>query len=280
MNDEIKSWKTGKEHISFSEVADWLNCMFQHKLKHIDKLGTSGVTPHLFFGTGVHASNEKYILTRNMDVSIAHKEITNGWEENLELFTKGPFPSWAPDGYGSLNDWIDKATKITNDVPKFLDLMFPNWECVAVEEQLYENIPNHYLKFKGYIDGILSTKDGRGHKKYWIIDWKTCGWGWQKSKQEDFKVQLQLLLYKYFWTTKHGINPRDVKCAFALLKRDGKPGMSVSLIPVQSGPTPVEKGLNVINNHIRNVEKGFFIKNREACKFCEFSNTDFCPPNL
>ena len=25
MNDEIKSWKTGKEHISFSEVADWLN---------------------------------------------------------------------------------------------------------------------------------------------------------------------------------------------------------------------------------------------------------------
>jgi hypothetical protein len=274
------SWPTGKPHVSFSELSDWIQCPFRHKLLYIDKLGTFTITPHLSFGTGVHDANENYIKTRVMDKSIAYDIIRKSWIDNHELFSKGPFPWWASDGFGTVEDWINKADRIMNDVPLFLDKMFPGWTCFEAEELLYEQIENQPIFFKGFVDGILVVKDKRGRDKYIIIDWKTCGWGWTKDKQDDFDVHLQLLLYKYYWTKKHNINSRDVKAAFALLKRDGKPGNSVSLIPIQAGPTPIEKGLRIVDNHIRSVSKGFFIKNRDACKFCEFNNTVHCPPSL
>ncbi len=276
----IFDWKTGKPHISFSELSDWIQCTFRHKLLHINKIGTFGITPHVGFGSGVHNANEKYIKTRVMDRSIAYDEIRKSWEENKELFTNGPFPSWARDGFGTVEDWIKKADKILDDVPAFLDEVFPGWECFDAEELLYEKIEGHDIYFKGYVDGIIILKDKRGNKKYVIIDWKTCGWGWTKDKQDDFNVQLQLLLYKHYWSKKHSINTRDVKCAFILLKRDGKPGKSISPVIVQAGPTPVSNGLKIIDNHIRAVKKGMFIKNRSSCKFCEFDGTEQCPPNL
>lgn len=271
------TWRTGKPHISFSELTDWIQCPFKHKLSHIDKLGTSSITPHLGFGTGVHDASENYIKTRIMDNSIAHQVIRKAWSENEELFTKGPFPWWAKNGFGVVEDWIKKADMLLADIPSFLEKTFPDWRCFSAEELLYEKIEGHSIYFKGYIDGVLVVKDKRGKDKYYIIDWKTCSWGWSREKQEDPNVQLQLLLYKNYWSKKHNINSRDVRCAFALLKRDGKPGLSVSLLPIQAGPTPIEKGLSVINNHVKAVEKGFFPKNRNACKFCEFNNTVHCP---
>jgi hypothetical protein len=276
----VITWATGKPHISFSELSDWIQCPYRHKLAHIDKLGTFSITPHLILGNGVHDANENYIKTRVMDKNVAFEFIKKGWQENLDLFTNGPFPSWASNGFGTLEQWLDKADMIMDDVPKFLDMMFPGWACHSAEELLYETIENQPIKFKGFVDAVLTTLDKRGKKKYWIIDWKTCGWGWAREKQEDFNVQLQLILYKNFWTKKHGIEPRDVRCAFALLKRDGARGKSISLVPVSVGPTTTERGLKVIDNHVKSVKKGFFLKNRDACRFCEFNNTSHCPPNL
>ena len=31
---------TGKPHVSFSEIKDWVECSYRHKLIHIDKLST------------------------------------------------------------------------------------------------------------------------------------------------------------------------------------------------------------------------------------------------
>lgn len=274
------TWPTGKAHISFSELTDWIECPYRHKLVHIDKLGTSSMTPHLSFGTGVHDANENYIQTRTMDKNIAFEIIRQSWKDNEELFTKGPFPSWSPNGFGVVDDWIKKADRVMDDVPAFLDSEFPNWECYGAEELLYERVENQPIWFKGFIDAILTVKDAKGKSKYVIIDWKTCGWGWPKEKQENFNVQLQLILYKNFWAKKHGIDTRDIKCAFALLKRDGAVGKSIGLVPVSVGPITIERGLSVINNHVRAVEKKFFIKNRDACRFCTFVNTSHCPPTL
>lgn len=276
----VTTWRTGKPHISFSELSDWIDCPFRHKLIHIDKLGTFTPTPHIFFGTGVHASNEEFIRTRKMDKSLAHAVITKGWRDNEELFTKGPFPDWASGGFGVLDDWLRKADTVTDDVPTFLDKEFPGWECYAAEEMLYERIEGHPLHFKGYIDAVLAVPDKKGNPKYWIIDWKTCGWGWAKEKQQDFNVQLQLILYKNFWTQRHKIEPRDVRCGFALLKRDAKPGKSVGIVPISVGPVTSARGLKVIENHARAVSKGFFPKNRDSCRFCEFRDTQHCPSNL
>ena len=88
---------------------------------------------------------------------------------------------------------------------------------MGVEEQLYEeieppeNFPIGDKKFKGFIDLIIKTEDG----KYNIIDWKTCSWGWDSRKRTDPMVTYQLTFYKNFFAKKHNIskvyqNPTDL----------------------------------------------------------------------
>ena len=89
---------------------------------------------------------------------------------------------------------------------------------VSVEEQIYETIENKTIdkKFKGFIDLIIYTPDT---KKYHVIDWKTCSWGWDSRKKTDKMITYQLSLYKHFWAKKHGKNIKDITTHFALLKR-------------------------------------------------------------
>lgn len=274
-------WPTGKPHISYSELSTWMECAYRHKLLYIDDLGTFGDSPHTSFGKAVHDANENYVLTRSMVKEKAFGQIREAWVKNEELFTKGPFPDWSSDGFGEAEDWVKIADRILDDVPAFLDKEFPGWEPFAAEDLLYEPIDGHPLRFKGYIDAILKVPDKKGKKFiYWLIDWKTCGWGWGKDKQRDFRIQLQLILYKHFFAKKHGIDPKDIRCAFVLLKRDAKPGKSLGIVPVSVGPTTDAKGLKVINNHVSAVKRGLFLKNRSSCRFCEFDGTPHCPSIL
>jgi hypothetical protein len=281
INQKIKQVTRPKPHVSYSELSMWLECPFRWKLTQLDGLGSSSITPHISFGKALHDANEKYLATRMMDKESAFAIIREDWKVNHDLFMNGPFPDWAKGTFGTVEDWIKKADRILSEIPAFLDKEFPNWECVSAEELLYEQIENHELKFKGYIDGIIKFKNARGKLIYMLLDWKTCGFGWSVDKQRDFNVQLQLILYKTFWSKKNSdINIKDIRCSFVLMKRDAKPGKSISLLPISIGPVPMTKGLRVIDNHIRNVSKGFFPKNRDSCKFCEFAETPHCPPSF
>lgn len=272
-------WPTGKSHTSFSEVSTWRECSWRHKLIYIDGKGVDEVTPHTSFGSAIHNTNEKYLLNRVLEKENAFDAIADSWKNNPQ-FLSGPFPSWAPNGFGVVDDWIKKADTILNDVPNFLEQEFPNWKCHAAEEMLYEKIDNHPLSFKGYIDGVLVAKNSRGKEIYWLIDWKTCGWGWSVDQKRDFGKQLQLILYKHYWSKKHNIPYKDIKCGFILMKRDGKPGKSLELVPVSVGPKTSASGLKVLNNHTSAVKKGFFLKNRSSCKFCNFEGTPDCPQSF
>ena len=74
------------------------------------------------------------------------------------------------------------------------------------------------LVFKGYIDLVIKTTDG----KYHVIDWKTCSWGWDREKKNSKLITYQLTLYKKFFCQKHNIDPSLVETHFALLKRTAK----------------------------------------------------------
>ena len=69
-------------------------------------------------------------------------------------------------------------------------------------------------KFKGFIDAIVKTDDGKVH----IFDWKTCSWGWD-AKHSEPMVTYQLTLYKHYFCQKMDVDPKDVETHFALLKR-------------------------------------------------------------
>ena len=276
---------TGKPHISYSEVSSWRACPWRHKLSYIDGLGTFEANVYTEFGTAVHAGAEKFLKTRTIDVQMVHNMIEAGWKkyrlDDPDVVQKA-VDSAANSGWKfrhfPVESWKDWAKTILNDLEAFMDENFNDWVYIAAEDALYEPIPGHELKFKGFIDGIIGDVDKRGKKRIWIIDWKTAGpRGWNSNKKRDFLVQAQLAAYKIYWARRENIDLKDVRCAFVLLKREAKPGKSISIVNVSVGPKTVEKTNKMISSMIKNVEKGFSIKNKESCRFCEFKETKHCP---
>lgn len=275
---DTKEWPTGKQHISFSELSNWIACPKRHQLQNIEKIDLYKASPYPEFGKALHDTAEHYLETRVLDKDRAREIIFSDWEKNGDSYRKGPFPDWCKNGYGDEADWIVKSDRILDAIPGFLEKEFPNWELVAAEELLYEKIDGLDLNFKGYIDAIIKVPLKNGKYKYYILDWKTCGNGWRPEKKRDFNVQLQLILYKHFWARKHGISLKDISLKFVLLKRDVKnPLKIVDTVNVSAGPKTISKGLKVINNCSASVHRKFFVKKKWSCTFCDYENTKYCP---
>ena len=258
---------TGKPHVSFSEIREWKDCSYRHKLKHVLKIDLSKPGPLMDFGTACHAACERFLKTRVMDPTIATDMIRKVWEKNKEV------PGFEPAG---LDRYLSEAEAILADVPKWMEETFPGWEYVDAEHYLYEPIEGSNHAFKGFIDGVIKCKGPKNKTLIWLIDWKTTSWGWTADKKADVMVRAQLVLYKNFWSTKTGTNPKDVRCGFVLLKRTAKPGAHCELITTSVGDVTTERSLKVINNMLSSVKKGIAIKNRSSCEYCDYRNTPHC----
>ncbi len=272
-----------KEHVSYSEIRQWKECPWRHKLLYIDKLSTFEESPHLHYGTIIHDACEHYLKEKTLKIDEVKNKIKSVWDEHgfdsedfIQLQTqKAELQGWKYK-HNKLKDWIQWAETSIKSLPEFLDSTFPGWEYVSAEEPLYENIENMLTKFKGYIDCIIKIPTKSGYK-YWILDWKTSnGRGWSQEKQRDFNTQAQVILYKYYWATKNNISMKNIQCGFILLKKVKTVGKSCQLIKVSSGPKSLEKSNKLVRNMIKTVEKSFYLKNKNSCMFCEFKNTKFC----
>ena len=165
----------------------------------------------------------------------------------------------------------DQAKPLVKNVLPALEDYFGSYEVVSAEELLYEDIEESDLKYKGYIDLVLKTPDGKHH----VIDWKSCSWGWDAKRRSDPMVTYQLTFYKYFYAKKHGLDPKNVETHFALLKRTAKKNV-VELFRVTSGPRKTNNALNFLNKAVYNIQKGSPIKNRLSCSRCDFYKTEHC----
>ena len=273
----MSEFPTGKQHVSYSEVRCWKECPYRHKLQHIDKIDMFRPSPYLDFGTAVHEGCESFLNTGSVPRDRLLNNIREAWEKhgfgNPEWYEK--MPGWYK--HAPVEEWCEWATNMWNDVPKFLDEEFPGWEPVQAEEKLYEKVPGKEMLFKGFIDVIIKVPRKNGTHKYWILDWKTSkAYGWDRRKKQDFLTHAQIILYKSYWANKNNIPLKDVGCGFVLLKRGGKPGNMCDLFKVSSGPKALEKANKMVGNMINAVQKGFFLKNRESCTFCDYHNTPHC----
>lgn len=261
---------TGKFHVSFSEVKLWKECSYRHKLVHIKKIDLSKPSSALVFGTAVHAAMEKFFLTREMNFQICFNVMEKEWAKYQELGIN-------EFNLISLEKAKLEAANILQEVPDFFEKEFPNWEVVDVEHKLYENISGHPHAFKGFIDCIIKCKGKKGHDVYWLLDHKTTARGWFRDKRSDDMVKAQLGLYKNYWHQKNPqINFKDIKCGFTLLKKSGKPGTKCELFVVSIGEVPITRYLKIVNNMISSVKRDVTLKNRYACTWCEYKNTEHC----
>tara|TARA_E500000331_G_scaffold207310_1_gene198852 strand:- start:2061 stop:2873 length:813 start_codon:yes stop_codon:yes gene_type:complete len=269
--------------VSYSEIRQWKECTWRHKLLYIDKISTYEESPHLHYGTIIHDACEHFLKTKELKLEETKQRIKQSWDEHgfdaedfIQLQTqRAKLQGWNYK-HNKLKDWTQWAEASLLSLSEFLDETFPEWELVSAEDALYESIENINTKFKGYIDCIIKVPQ-KNKYKYWIIDWKTSsGRGWSIDKQRDFLVHAQVVLYKYFWGTKNQIEMKDIQCGFVLLKKVKTVGKSCQLIKVSSGPKTLEKSKKLVRSMIKSVEKKLYLKNRNSCKFCEFKDTSHC----
>ena len=253
-------------HISYSELKDWAFCPFYHKLTRLDKIDGFKGNAYTAFGSAIHSVCEKKLLHEAVDDDFFVQE----FEKNIE----------------SLDDDIEVNEKLVNDmvgqgkeiIPEIEDALadyFEEFEVMAVEMPLMETIENDDKLFKGQIDAVVATPDGKIH----IFDWKTCSWGWDAKKKSDKLVTYQLTLYKHFFCQKMGVDPKDVETHFALLKRTAKKNR-VEFFRVTSGTKKTENALKLLRTALYNIKNKRSIKNRLSCTGgygCKFYKTEHCP---
>jgi hypothetical protein len=280
------SFPTGKLHVSYSEVKTWKECPWRHKLAYIDKIDKGEDSPYLDYGTLLHEQLEQYLKTRTMDLEKLEKDLRSAWTEkgfDSKEYIQAQadhrkYQGWKPKPHVYIDEWVQWAKNSLEEIPEFLDENFPNWKAVSAEEQLYEELLDYNLNFKGFIDAVIECDGPRGKRIHWIIDWKTANaGGWYKDKRRDFLTQAQISAYKMFWRKKESKEIREVKCGFVLLKRGAKQGKTCELFAVSSGPKMEERVQKLVGSMITSVRKGLFLKNRESCLFCDFKDTEHCP---
>ncbi len=276
--DNTNVFPTGKPHISFSEIKAWKECPWRHKLMYVDKVDKFEPSPYLDFGTAVHEGCESILETGSYDGEKLTLDIKNAWKkygfDDPDWVDRQP--GWYK--YAPVEEWCQWAENMWHDVPGFLDETFPGWECFKAEERLYESIESKNVKFKGFIDGVIKVPKKRGEGyNYWIIDWKTAqSYGWRREKKQSILMTAQLILYKRFWSKKHNIPLKDIRCGFILLKRGAKPGKICELVTVSVGPKSLERASKIMRNMINSVENRIFLKNRESCRYCQYKDTEYC----
>jgi hypothetical protein len=251
-------------HISYSELKDWSFCAFYHKLTRID--GIDGFTGNEYtaFGSAIHSVCEKKLLNEEIEEDFFVKELKKNIAE-LEDDVDNKL----------VHQMMKQGGNIIPEIDDALSEYFEEFEVLAVEMPLYEPIEGEDKLFKGYIDAVVATPDGKVH----IFDWKTCSWGWDSRKKSDKMVTYQLTLYKHFFCQKMDINPKDVETHFALLKRTAKKN-NVEFFRVTSGPKKTENALKLLNTALYNIKNQRYIKNRLSCTGgygCKFYKTEHCP---
>lgn len=274
---------TGKNYISYSEINDWLECSYRHKLKYIDKINLDKPNIYTEYGKIIHSYLEEFILNKKYSDL---EQIKTNFRNLLNKLTEQHQIIYSEKDIESFSETL---IPILEEVPKFLDKEFPGWIGYSSEMSLLEAIDGQNNKlFKGFIDTVIKVPIKKKKRKnideqeqeyeYYILDWKTTNFGWLPDKKRDFYKHLQLVLYKYFFHRHSNVPLKHIKCAFVLLKRIPRKSDNsrVELVKVSVGPKTQEKAFKIINDMINQVQAKRFLKNRDSCRYCVYSGTKYC----
>jgi len=260
-------------HISFSELKNWQKCAYYHKLVHINKLKAFKGNEYTAFGSAIHSVCEQ----RCTGADDSFKD-----EEHFDEVFKSILKDLEPEVELNISLVRSMRSQARNIIPHIMASLkdnFGDYEIISVEERLMEEIEDYISEeysFKGFIDLVLKTKDG----KYHIIDWKTCSWGWNAQRRSDPMTIYQLTFYKHYYAYKHKIDPENIETHFALLKRTAKDD-NIEMFRVSNGKKRTENALKLLKEALYNITNEKHVKNRLACHGpfgpCEFYKTKHCP---
>jgi len=263
-------------HISFSELKIWNECPFKHKLVHIDKIKAFIGNEYTAFGTALHTVCEEALESEyGRNVALSEEEMRVIFKTNFLRIIDNLRGKGVNIDSNMASSMLRQAKTLIPDIMPSLKEYFGEFELFTTEEGLMEEILDYdkaNINFKGFIDLVLKTKDG----KYHIIDWKTCTWGWDAKRRSEPMTTYQLTYYKYYFSAKHNIDPKNIDTHFALLKRTAKKDQ-VEIFRITSGPIKTKNALNLLTKALHNISRKKYVKNRLSCTYCEFKKTAHCP---
>jgi len=275
------------KHISYSEWKNWHICPYYHKLTYIDKVKQFEGNIFTAFGKALHNVCEDSF---SLDGGYPPQDVLDDRFKKYFVKELKSLPEEEQVRSVSdfnLQDWKSHGLEILQEIYGAMTDTFgtlgDDWVVLAAEEQLYVPITEFEKadkKFKGFIDLVVATKDGKIH----LIDWKTCSWGWDARKKNNKILAYQLVFYKHFYARKHPeVDTKDIETHFVLLKRTAKPGKKVEFVRVTAGKKRIENALNNLLKALHNIEDKKYLKNRLSCtncadRFgtCEFYQTEYC----
>lgn len=278
-----------REHISYSEWMLYKNeCKFRWKLDYVDGLRAKVYGVNLDFGTAIHETLE---LLKNKDKSKRIEDAPKYFEEFFRKIYSENCDKYADkDKKTSVDDFVSAGKNILARLDDCKELS----EATVLYNEYELLLPiartdDVNIKFKGFIDIVIKSKDGRGNDVLYVCDFKTCSWGWTPDKKQDKDMHYQILLYKYFLCKKFDLDPKNVRTAFILLKKKPRSNESpIEFFPISAGPVSVQRALDELNTSITDmalsVRNSNFIKNKEKCinKYgdkCPYFGTEHCPNN-
>jgi len=275
---------TKRQHISYSELHDWIECNWRHKLKYVDNINLDSESIHTTFGTLIHDMIDTKLTIGDLENPIDWENIKNNWTNNIAPAfiernkTNTKVLEEFEQNYIAFGESIEPISK---SIIPWLNNTFPGWSLVKSEYKIYESILNHKDRFfKGFVDCIIKIPNPKKKDSflYWILDWKCTSWGWSFDKKTNFNKQMQLILYKHFFARINNIPLKDIRCGFVLLKRTPTKNSdsNIELVPVSVGPISEEKALRNISSMLVHLKKKLYLKNRYSCKYCKYSNTEHC----
>ena len=67
-----------------------------------------------------------------------------------------------------------------------------------------------------------------------------------------------------------------IKISYWVISDTGSTDNTVELIKISAGPASMDKSQKLVRSAIKGIKAGLRMKNREACRFCEFKDTEYC----
>lgn len=247
-----------KTTISFSALKIFQECAYKYKLSYVDELKGFEGNEYTAFGRAIHEACELKIQNETLN-EIQH--FSDSFDRELKTL---------PEGLEKKQELIDamyeQGKMLAPLVIPELRKQFGDFVFVSAEEELGSPLEvKSTLSFKGFIDLVIKTPDG----KYHIIDYKTSSFGWLADKKADPMTTYQLTYYKHFFAKAHNIDPKMIETYFVILKRTAKKN-NVEVFRVTSGPKKTTNALKVLNDSATMIDKGVFFKNRANCTYCQF----------
>ncbi len=294
-------------------------CQWRWKLDQIDGLKSKAFGVHMDFGTACHEAIELYRCRKpnpyvDIDVTVFYFKEKFRWlySQHRTLYSPPTAKSdamrcvhvlpngercWSyykhKDAHEDLMTFFLRAGE--NVLRRFHECgELAEAEVLYNEHELYVDIERDdmEIKFKGFIDMVIKTKSKRGHTILYVVDFKTCSWGWPIEKKQDRDLHYQILLYKHFLCKKFNLDPEAVRCAFVLLKKKprvdkkGVVDVPVEWFPVSAGPVSVQRAIDELNMDLTQIGKrnqtGEWNKDRKQCvndfgEVCPYKDTPNCP---